>query len=101
VSGHKAAVLDIEWCPHNDDVIASASEDCYVKIWEIPEGGVTKTLTEATVELQGHQRRVGLVKWHPTAQNILLSAGLFLKLFLFKIFIVEYLFQLTSPKRVT
>ena len=101
MSGHKAAVLDIEWCPHNDDVIASASEDCYVKIWQIPEGGVAKTLTEATVELQGHQRRVGLVKWHPTAHNILLSAGLFLKLFLFKIFIVEYLFQLTSPKRVT
>ena len=27
VAGHKAAVLDIAWCPHNDDVIASASED--------------------------------------------------------------------------
>ncbi|CAG2202301.1 CORO1B_1C_6 [Mytilus edulis] len=38
VSGHKAAVLDIEWCPHNDDVIASCSEDCYVKVWQIPEG---------------------------------------------------------------
>ena len=32
VSGHKAAVLDIAWCPHNDDVIASASEDCTVKV---------------------------------------------------------------------
>ena len=32
VAGHKAAVLDIAWCPHNDDVIASASEDCVVKV---------------------------------------------------------------------
>ena len=32
VGGHKAAVLDIKWCPHNDDVIASASEDCTVKV---------------------------------------------------------------------
>ena len=32
VSGHKAAVLDIAWCPHNDDVIASGSEDCTVKV---------------------------------------------------------------------
>ncbi|XP_063397039.1 coronin-1B-like isoform X1 [Mytilus trossulus] len=75
VSGHKAAVLDIEWCPHNDDVIASCSEDCYVKVWQIPEGGVNKPLTEPIVDLLGHQKRVGVVKWHPTAQSILLSGG--------------------------
>ena len=27
------------------------------------------------VDLTKHQRRVGLVLWHPSAQNILLSAG--------------------------
>ena len=32
VSGHKAAVLDLQWCPHNDDVIASGSEDCTIKV---------------------------------------------------------------------
>ena len=33
VAGHKGPVLDIAWCPHNDNVIASASEDCTVKVW--------------------------------------------------------------------
>ena len=80
VSGHKAAVLDIQWCPHNDDVIASASEDCVVKVWQIPEGGLTKNLEESVVDLLGHQRRVGLVQWHPSALNVLLSAGELLKL---------------------
>ena len=75
MAGHKAAVLDIQWCPHHDDVIASASEDCTVKVWQIPEGGLTKNLEESIVDLVAHQRRVGLVLWHPTAQNILLSAG--------------------------
>lgn len=75
VSGHKAAVLDIQWCPHNDDVIASASEDCVVKVWQIPEGGLAKNLDESVVDLLGHQRRVGLVQWHPSALNVLLSAG--------------------------
>lgn len=28
VGGHKADVLDIKWCPHHNDVIASSSEDC-------------------------------------------------------------------------
>ena len=75
VVGHKAAVLDIQWCPHDDDLIASGSEDCTVKVWQIPDGGLTVNLEEPVADLIAHQRRVGLVVWHPTAQNILLSAG--------------------------
>lgn len=75
VGGHKGPVLDIAWCPHNDNVIASGSEDCVVKVWQIPDSGISRTLTEPVVDLVYHQRRVGLVLWHPTAQNILLTAG--------------------------
>ncbi|XP_045468873.1 coronin-6 isoform X1 [Harmonia axyridis] len=75
VGGHKGPVLDIAWCPHNDNVIASGSEDCVVKVWHIPDHGLVKTLTEPIVDLIYHQRRVGLVLWHPTALNVLLTAG--------------------------
>ncbi|XP_049766575.1 coronin-6 [Schistocerca nitens] len=75
VGGHKGPVLDIAWCPHNDNVIASGSEDCVVKVWQIPDGGISRTLTEPVVDLVYHQRRVGLVLWHPTALNVLLTAG--------------------------
>ena len=44
-------------------------------MWQIPEGGLTENLVEPVVDLVAHQRRVGLVVWHPTAQNILLSGG--------------------------
>lgn len=46
-----------------------------VRIWEIPEGGLKRSMTEALLELHGHSRRVGLVEWHPTTNNILFSAG--------------------------
>lgn len=46
-----------------------------VRIWEIPEGGLKRNMTEAVLELYGHSRRVGLVEWHPTTNNILFSAG--------------------------
>ncbi|VDL32694.1 unnamed protein product [Hymenolepis diminuta] len=70
VAGHTSAVLDIQWCPHNNDVIASASDDCTVKIWEIPKDGIGRgPLTDAIATLIGHQRRVYLVQWHPTAQG--------------------------------
>ena len=46
-----------------------------MKVWQIPDGGITRTMTECVVDLVFHQRRVGIVLWHPSAQNILLSAG--------------------------
>lgn len=46
-----------------------------MRIWEIPEGGLKRNMTEAVLELYGHSRRVGLVEWHPTTNNILFSAG--------------------------
>ncbi|XP_042297991.1 coronin-1C isoform X1 [Sceloporus undulatus] len=75
VCGHTGPVLDIDWCPHNDHVIASGSEDCTVMVWQIPENGLTLSLTEPVVILEGHSKRVGIVAWHPTARNVLLSAG--------------------------
>ncbi|KAF6037739.1 hypothetical protein EB796_003946 [Bugula neritina] len=75
VGGHKAGVLDLKWCPHHDDVIASASEDCTVKIWQIPKNGLRESLNEPIVDLVYHQRRVGLIEWHPTVSNILASSG--------------------------
>ncbi|NXK88623.1 COR1B protein, partial [Formicarius rufipectus] len=75
VCGHTGPVLDIDWCPHNDLVIASGSEDCTVMVWQIPENGLSQPLTEPVVVLEGHSKRVGIVTWHPTARNVLLSAG--------------------------
>nr|XP_057907148.1 coronin-B isoform X2 [Doryrhamphus excisus] len=75
VCGHTGPVLDIDWCPHNDLVIASGSEDCTVMVWQIPENGLESALSEAVVVLEGHSKRVGIVSWHPTARNVLLSAG--------------------------
>ncbi|XP_023275384.1 uncharacterized protein LOC111664833 isoform X1 [Seriola lalandi dorsalis] len=75
VCGHTGPVLDIDWCPHNDHVIASGSEDCTVMVWQIPENGLETPLSDPVVVLEGHSKRVGIVSWHPTARNVLLSAG--------------------------
>ncbi|KAL4007763.1 hypothetical protein ACER0C_001615 [Sarotherodon galilaeus] len=75
VCGHSGRVLDVKWNPFNDYCIASCSEDCTVKIWDIPICGVQQNLTKARKTLIGHSRRVGLIEWHPTAENLLLSAA--------------------------
>ncbi|NXI38315.1 CORO6 protein, partial [Galbula dea] len=75
VTGHTAPVLDIDWCPHNDNVIASASEDTTVMVWQIPDYIPVRNITEPVVTLEGHSKRVSIISWHPTARNVLLSAG--------------------------
>lgn len=75
VAGHEGDVLDLDWNPFNDNMIASGSEDMKVMVWEIPDGGLTTNLTKPLVTLENHQRKVGIIKWHPTAEYILLSAS--------------------------
>lgn len=75
VTGHAAAVLDFDWNPFHDQVLASASEDQTIKIWGIPEGGLTENLADPLVDLRGHQRKVTLLRFHPTASNVLASTS--------------------------
>lgn len=101
VVGHKAAVLDLAWCPHNDNLIASASEDCTIKIWDIPNGGLTKNLTDCVADLVAHQRRVGVLAWHPTAYLVLMSAGSDNKVFIWNVATAEILTELdTHPDMI-
>lgn len=75
VNGHSGPVLDFEWNPFHDELLASASDDSSIKLWLIPEGGLTETLTDPFVDLSGHAKKVTLLRFHPTAANVLASAG--------------------------
>lgn len=75
VAGHTGPVLDLNWSPFNENIIASGSDDATVKIWQIPDEEMTETMSDAVVVLKGHQRKVTIVEWHPTANNILFSAS--------------------------
>ena len=57
-NGHTAAVLDTDFNPFNDHVIASAAEDCKVMVWTIPEGGLIESISTPALTLSGHGRKV-------------------------------------------
>ncbi|GAW19211.1 hypothetical protein ANO14919_086950 [Xylariales sp. No.14919] len=79
--GHTAAVLDTDWNPFNDRVIASASDDAKVMLWQVPQGFSLLTDAEEpsdvapSAKLTGHSRKVGQVLFNPAAENILASAS--------------------------
>jgi coronin-1B/1C/6 len=79
--GHTSAVLDTDWNPFNDSIIASASDDGKVMIWEVPKDFTLFTDAEEpadvhpVLKLTGHSRKVGQVCFNPAAENILASAS--------------------------
>ncbi|KAL7988529.1 hypothetical protein Chor_007448 [Crotalus horridus] len=94
ICGHKGNVLDIKWNPFDDFVIASCSEDTTVKVWNIPQHLLTKSIIDAQKDLLGHSRRVGLIEWHPTASNILFSTGYDYKVMIWNLDTKEHTIQM-------
>ncbi|PIO55747.1 WD domain, G-beta repeat protein, partial [Teladorsagia circumcincta] len=78
---HTNAVLDIKWDHFNDNVLASGSADCSVKIWHITD----QMKAQCVRTLARHSRRVDQIEWHTTVDNVLLSAGADSKLFLWDV----------------
>ncbi|KAI7871650.1 hypothetical protein BDF14DRAFT_1763182 [Spinellus fusiger] len=74
--GHTGPVLDTDFNPFNDYVIASGAEDSKVMIWTIPECyEEDQEAVYPVSKLSGHGRKVGQVLFHPTAENVLASAS--------------------------
>jgi coronin-1B/1C/6 len=68
-------VLDFDFNPFHDHILASASEDQTIKIWGFPEGGLTSNIVDPLVDLHGHGKKVTLLRFHPTANNVLASTS--------------------------
>lgn len=80
--GHTSAVLDTDFNPFNDQLLASASDDGKIGLWKVPDDYKIVYEPEEEIEdvapiakLSGHQRKVGHVKFHPTANNVLASSS--------------------------
>jgi coronin-1B/1C/6 len=80
---HTAPVLDTDWSPHNDAIVASGGEDGKVMIWKVEpsefEGWATEHWVprdfDPVLRIDGSPRKIGQVLFHPTAANVLASAS--------------------------
>ncbi|EXJ64682.1 hypothetical protein A1O7_01020 [Cladophialophora yegresii CBS 114405] len=81
--GHTAVVLDTDWNPFNDSLIASGSDDGKVFLWRVPDDFTLHIDLPADEiqdiapvgKLSGHPKKVGHVLFNPAAENVLASAA--------------------------
>jgi len=88
VNGHKAPVLDISFSPFHSNIMATASDDSSVKIWQLNETtGVSTELLEkdACASLNSHSHSVRTCNFHPTVSGLLFTTSLDLTVRLFDI----------------
>jgi len=74
-TGHQSPVLDLGFNPFNDRILATVSEDCYGKVWQIPAEGKFDRIETPAQNLKGHKRKVGALDWNGVAENVLATAG--------------------------
>ncbi|KAJ8583702.1 microtubule binding protein [Rhizopogon salebrosus TDB-379] len=80
---HTAPVLDTDWSPHNDSIVASAGEDGKVMIWKVESSAFEDWGQDHWVpqdfdpvaRIDASPRKIGQVLFHPTASNVLASAS--------------------------
>eukprot|EP00612_Vaucheria_litorea_P006250 CAMPEP_0171481192 /NCGR_PEP_ID=MMETSP0946-20130122/6578_1 /TAXON_ID=109269 /ORGANISM="Vaucheria litorea, Strain CCMP2940" /LENGTH=441 /DNA_ID=CAMNT_0012012675 /DNA_START=177 /DNA_END=1502 /DNA_ORIENTATION=- len=75
LDGHRGPVLDFEFNPMHENIIATGGDDCTIKVWGIPGEGLTESQSEPLVDMHEHQRKVVVLRFHPTAEHVLASGS--------------------------
>jgi len=77
LNAHKGKILDFQFNPFIDNFLACASEDCSISVTELPEDpdDMKENIINADVVLKGHSKKIHLLKWHPTALNIMATSS--------------------------
>ncbi|KAM9346479.1 coronin-7 [Symphorus nematophorus] len=68
-------VVDFSWDPFDTHRLAVAGDDAKIRVWQVPEAGLTETLTEPELILQGHTEKIYSIKFHPLASGLLVSSS--------------------------
>ena len=76
IRGHAGPVVDFDFSPFNDNLLATASEDGTCKFWQIPEEGIAKDVNTAVGTLEGHNRKLIFAKFHPSADYTIATSGI-------------------------
>ena len=68
-------IMDFQWDPFDATKLAVACDDGIVRLWNVPENGLTEPTNEPQSELAAHSDKIYFIRFHPSAKNVLLTAS--------------------------
>lgn len=68
-------VLDFAFDPFDKTRLVAGCDDGIIRVWKIPEGGLTCQVNQADMELSVAADKVQIVKWHPLAKDVLCTVA--------------------------
>lgn len=75
VLGQEGPIIDVKFDPFDAQKLFTASEDGTIFGWQLPAGGLEENLSDPMVELKGHNKKCGIIAFHPSAKGVLGSAA--------------------------
>jgi coronin-7 len=67
--------MDFLWDPFESHRLVVACDDGTVKVWKIPENGLTESTNIPEFELNAHSEKIHFMKFHPLAKDVLVTAS--------------------------
>eukprot|EP00095_Tigriopus_kingsejongensis_P005020 maker-scaffold139_size317827-snap-gene-2.28 protein:Tk05020 transcript:maker-scaffold139_size317827-snap-gene-2.28-mRNA-1 annotation:"coronin-7 isoform x3" len=68
-------VMDFAFDPFNNARLATACDDGHVRVWTIPEGGLTHQVNTPTALFPAHADKIQIIKFHPLAKDVIVTAA--------------------------
>ncbi|KAF4529652.1 hypothetical protein B566_EDAN017985 [Ephemera danica] len=72
---HGANVLDFAWDPFDFSRLAVVCEDCTIRLWNIPENGLTEQSSTADVSISSDTEKLTFIKFHPLARDVVATGS--------------------------
>ena len=73
LEGHSSQIQDLCFSPFYDNILATASFDGNLRIWNISDEDAVNGKKGSEAVLKGHTKKVNRAIWHPTAEFTMAS----------------------------
>ena len=71
---NNSEILDLEFSPFNNNILASGNSDNSVLLWNIPKEGITKNITDSNSIYNKHANKVNFINFNPVASDVICSS---------------------------
>ncbi|XP_071846975.1 coronin-7-like isoform X2 [Apostichopus japonicus] len=74
LQAHSEFVTDFDFNPFDDFQLATCSQDGLIRIWDIPEEGLSTSLSTASLSLPQQDGPVEVISYNPSASSVLAAS---------------------------